>query len=156
MTENVIKVKRGQIYYAFLPETFGSVQKGWRPVVIVSNEYANEHSTTKTVVPLTTNPKTKYLPTHVHIKSNGRIKNSTALCEQITTISDLQLKCRIGNVPAEEMIKVDYGVLMQVYLKKRDDNSAKVQIGTSVLDINLADGNLQNLEQNSERKETNG
>jgi len=77
--------KRGEIYYienSFA--TTGSEQRPGRPAVIVSNDNNNERSTTVEVVYLTTQPKTD-LPTHVLIRSLSR--ESTAICEQITTVA---------------------------------------------------------------------
>ena len=46
--------KRGDVYFADLGENIGSCkQGGFRPVLVVSNNRANEHSPVITIVPLT-------------------------------------------------------------------------------------------------------
>ena len=48
-----MKIRRGDILYADLGVQYqGSMQGGMRPVVVVSNNRANRHSTVITVVPL--------------------------------------------------------------------------------------------------------
>ena len=46
--------KRGDIYMARLSadEDGGSLQEGMRPILIISNDKANEHSPVITIVPL--------------------------------------------------------------------------------------------------------
>lgn len=57
---------RGDIWFAELGKHPGtSVQEGCRPVFIMSNDTANGHSGTVTVVPMTSKKKKAYLPTHV-------------------------------------------------------------------------------------------
>lgn len=63
---------------------------GIRPVVIVSNDSANRHSTVFHAVPLTSKiHKKTYLPTHIFIssfKAVGLRTNSIAQCEQLCDI----------------------------------------------------------------------
>ncbi len=85
-------MKRGDIFYIHMTENnvVGSEQKAGRPAVIVSNDRNNECSDTVEIVYLTTQDKPDML-THVTIRSTNRL--STALCEQVHTVS----KQRIGN-----------------------------------------------------------
>ena len=51
----LMKIRRGDILYADLGVQYQeSMQGGMRPVVVVSNNRANKHSTVITVVPLST------------------------------------------------------------------------------------------------------
>ena len=72
----------------------GSEQAGQRPVVIVSRNAINEHSSVVVVVPLTdrANKKTIY-PSHAVLKAGdgGLTKDSVALGEQIRAISTTRL-----------------------------------------------------------------
>ena len=77
-----MKIQRGDILYADLGVQYqGSMQGGMRPVVVVSNNKANKHSTVITVVPLSTKIyKKQSLPTHVFIsayKAEGLEQHST-------------------------------------------------------------------------------
>ena len=64
---------------------------GIRPVVIVSNDSANRHSTVFHAVPLTSKiHKKTYLPTHIFIssyKAVGIRTNSIAQCEQLCDVN---------------------------------------------------------------------
>ena len=75
--------KKFDIWLATLPEN-GQVIHGTRPVVIISNEMANQHSNVLTVVPLTSKG-VKWLPTHVSFKMKD-LRRSTAKCENILSI----------------------------------------------------------------------
>lgn len=77
-----MKIQRGDILYADLGVQYQeSMQGGMRPVVVVSNNKANKHSTVITVVPLSTKIyKKQSLSTHVFIsayKAEGLEQHST-------------------------------------------------------------------------------
>lgn len=94
-------INRGDIYYIFSnANEVGSEQIAGRPAVIVSNNAINEYSQVVEVVFLTTQPK-KDLPTHVPINCSKH--DSTALCEQITTISKDRIGDRMGRCTPEEL-----------------------------------------------------
>lgn len=99
---------RGEIYYIDKNPTYrpthGSVQDPGRPAIIVSNNQNNAHALTYEIVFLTTQPK-KDLPTHCTIHSAKY--TSTALCEQITTVSTEQVRDYQGKCTEEEMKMVD-------------------------------------------------
>ena len=94
--------KRGDIFFADLgPESDTSVQTGFRPVIIVSNDMANVHSPVVTVVPLTCQLKKPSLPTHVIIGTKdcrGLDRTSMALAEQVMSIDKSQLRYRKGRI----------------------------------------------------------
>ena len=94
-------VKRGELYY--IDRTYtqtGSEQNDGRPAIIVSNDISNHNSCVAQVVYLTTQPKND-LPTHVSIRSANRL--STALCEQVTTVSSERIGDYIGTCTDDEM-----------------------------------------------------
>ena len=80
--------QRGNVYFISVDDrkVCGCEQKGYRPGIIVSNNFANKNSPVVTVVFLTSKPK-KSLPIHVEITSVPDLKNSIALCEQICCVS---------------------------------------------------------------------
>lgn len=102
-----MSIKRGDIYWIeqskYRPAV-GSMQKPGRPGIIVSNDANNACSLTYEIVYLTGKPK-KDLPTHCAI--NSVPKPGLALCEQVTTISDEQLRQYIGHCTDEEMEQID-------------------------------------------------
>ena len=97
------EVKRGEIYYISNPDYDSKApheQAGVRPAVVVSNDTGNLHAPVVTVVPLTASKK-KFLPTHVNIRTTK--KPSTALCEQLMTVSKERLLNCAGPVSPEEL-----------------------------------------------------
>ena len=111
------RVIRGEIYYiekGKAPGDDGSIQHPGRPGIIVSNDANNIHSETVEVVYLTTAPKTD-LPTHCTIVSATR--TSTAICEQIQTVSKERLGNYIGLCTANEMEDVDRCLAISLGLK---------------------------------------
>lgn len=115
------KYNRGEIYY-ILPcpyrQSVGSEQDAGaegigRPAVIVSNRKNNEYSPTLEVVFLTTKRK-HYLPTHVTVLSTGR--RSTALCEQIDTVSIERVSDFCGVCTEAEMAAIDMAMLISLGL----------------------------------------
>ena len=102
-----MEIKRGQIYWinpSKYRDTIGSVQAPNRPGIIVSNDTGNYHGYTYEVVYLTTAPKKDY-PTHVLINSSSA--PSTAICEQVTTVSSEQIGHFIGTCTEEEMHEIN-------------------------------------------------
>ena len=110
-----VEIRRGDIYYAELPDDTGkSVQKGIRPVLVVQNNAGNKHSPTIIITPLTSKEK-KNMPTHVEIAKEGGLKMfSTVLCEQIQTIGKDKLLSYVGRLSASTMNRVNYALISSV------------------------------------------
>lgn len=118
MLVNGEKIKRGDIFFANLESRQGShdaIQRGKRPVVVVSNNMANKYSPAITIVPLTTKNKHN-LPTHVSfgLPNNGEMIHNTALCEQVQTINVSQLYYKIDVL--EDSILKDVDKCLEVAL----------------------------------------
>lgn len=91
--------RKGDIFWAELGENAeGSLQAGARPVLVVSNDKANEFSPVITVIPITSKMVKAKLPTHVLIEACGLKKPSIALAEQITSINKDRLDRKIGSI----------------------------------------------------------
>lgn len=113
-------IKRGDIYYIYKTgETSGSVQQAGRPAVVVSNDAANASSNVVEMVFLTTQPK-KTLPTHVCIRSTKRV--STALCEQISSISLERVGEYVCSCTEQEMQMIDIALLISLGIDASDQN----------------------------------
>lgn len=114
-------LKRGSVYLADLGDITaksGSLQVGKRPVILVSNDLNNFHSSMITVIPLTSSKFKKNLPTHVEINTtNSKIeKDSIALGEQIMVIPKNYI---IKDAPlftlSEDLLKkVDVAMMIQL------------------------------------------
>ena len=104
-----IKPKFGELYFADL-QASGSVQGGRRPVLIVSNDTGNYHSSIVEVIPFSSRTgKAGYLPTHVTItanKENGLSSDSVALAEQVQTINQSQLKTWLGRLAHCDLVQI--------------------------------------------------
>ena len=120
------EIKRGEIYYIERDyRTIGSEQIAGRPAVIVSNEKNNEASATVEVVYLTTQPKAD-LPTHVTIRGTG--KASTALCEQITTVSTERIGSFSGKCSKQEMEAIDTALLISLWIPCEPQKEKVVEV----------------------------
>lgn len=114
-----MKIRRGDILYVDLGVQYqGSIQGSMRPVVVVSNNMANKHSTVITVVPLSTKiNKKRSLPTHVFVsayKSEGLEQHSIALCEQVTALDYGRIIENMGKVDKDTLARITEAVQVQV------------------------------------------
>lgn len=107
------QIRRGDIFYIEKYATVGSEQMAGRPALVVSNDKCNENTDTIEIVYLTTAPK-KDLPTHVTIRSTSR--ESTALCEQVTTVSVTKVKDYMCSASAKEMAQIELALLISLDL----------------------------------------
>lgn len=114
LVDRMYNIKRGDIYYVLkFGVTDGSVQDSGRPAVVVSNNKNNMFSTTVEVVYLTTQPKND-MPTHVDIRSTG--VKSTAVCEQVTTVSRERISNPCGVCTNAEMEMIDAALAVSLGL----------------------------------------
>lgn len=114
-----MEIRRGDILYVDMGVQYqGSIQGGMRPVVVVSNNMANKHSTVITVVPLSTKIfKKRNLPTHVFVsacRSEGLEQHSIALCEQVTALDYGRVIEYIGKVDKDILARITQAVQVQV------------------------------------------
>lgn len=111
----LLQYPRGAVYWMEGPfNTTGSEQKGTRPVLIVSNNKNNTHSSTVNVIPITSSSKTT-LPTHITIPgiTNTEVIN-ILLCEQITCVSKSRLKNFCGILTPDIMRQVESALAIQL------------------------------------------
>ena len=112
-------VVRGDIFFIKKSNSkTGSEFDGGRPAVVVSNDVGNEHSSVVEVVYLTTNNNKKGMPTHVDVI--GKVQ-STALCEQIYTVSKERLGQYMKSCTTKEMKAIDDA--LKISLGLENDNS---------------------------------
>ena len=75
---------RGDVFLAYLGNSFGSEQGGLRPAVIMQNDWGCVYSPTVTMVPLTSNLKKVHLASHYVLQDAFFLKRvSMLLGEQI-------------------------------------------------------------------------
>lgn len=117
-------IKRGEIFYISRGGAYsqGSEQHSDRPAVVVSNDKNNENSNVVEIVYMTTQPKTD-LPTHVTVRSTGRI--STVLCEQVYSVSIDRVGTYIGQCSDNEMENIDIALMISLQLDGNMKTSKK-------------------------------
>lgn len=103
--------QRWDIWFADLIGCPGTcVQRGIRPVLVVSNDVGNTHSTIVNVLPMSSHLKKLYLPCHTLLEpgnvadSRYDFVESVIQAEQITTIGRLQLKNYVGRIEDTEVL----------------------------------------------------
>ena len=93
--------KCGEIWMCNLSESEGSIQSGYRPVFIVSNDKNNTYSPTINIIPITTKMNKRKLPVHVELwnyQRYGLKAPSTLMVEQTTTVALSSLDKYIGKI----------------------------------------------------------
>ena len=114
--------KRGEIYLTNLGEGIDSEQRGLRPVVVVSNDINNKHSSILQVAPITSQKKNS-LPVHIPLGVKDGVKTESVVCiEQIKVIS--KQRCLINNtfmklaeLSSNKMKEIDFAIKLQFGLK---------------------------------------
>ena len=114
--ENKTTFKRGDMFYADMPQGIGSEQSGYRPVIILQNDVGNKYSATVIIAPLTSVSHAKVkLPTHYTMKAeNGLERPSVVLLEQIHTIDKQRLKRHIGKVSDNALAGIEYALAISL------------------------------------------
>ena len=109
-----MQVYRGDIFYIQnTGYSTGSEQNSGRPAIVVSNDIENEHAPVVSVVYLTTQEKNQQ-PTHVKVLCR---RESTALCEQIYTVSKERIGDFIRTASDEEMKQIDIALAVAFNIK---------------------------------------
>ena len=113
-----MKIKKGQIYFADLPNNIGHVQAGNRPVIIIQNNIGNLYSPTVIVACITSQLKKPKQPTHIIFRGlKGKIKGGMILCEQLYTINKTDLKTLIGTLNTNGLKALDTALKVSLSIK---------------------------------------
>ncbi len=107
LSQDKVCPRCGEIWLCELNKNSGSVQSGYRPVFILSNDLNNTYSSILNVVPITTKMNKRKLPVHVELwdyAKYGLRKPSTMMIEQISTIPVDALDKKIGSVTDSETL----------------------------------------------------
>lgn len=108
-----IQPRIGDVYMVQFDGT-GSVQRGFRPAVVFSNNVGNTHSPNVIVLPLTTSMKKVNQPTHVVIEASacGLRYTSMVLCENPQSVSKSMLTHFIAHLCDSTMARIAAAHLM--------------------------------------------
>lgn len=115
-----MRINRGDIFYIEQNRGYGNEIKKDRPGIVVSAEHLNAGESCVEVVFLTSQPK-KEMNEHVRILSSGR--ESTALCEQISSISVSRLGNYYGKVNDDELQAIDMALAASLGLNTTEGGS---------------------------------
>ena len=118
-------IKRGQIYFIKSNRREqGAEIWGDHPAVIVSCDKLAETSPTVQLCYMTTRPK-KDLPTH--FITEGGLKPSTVICEQVSTVSTDRVGELIGECSPEEMHLLDQCLRKSLGLREQQNVSTDTE-----------------------------
>ena len=97
-------VKRFEIYNYKFGNNPGSIQSGFRPVLVIQDDRMNENSPTTIIAAITTAIKKTYLPSHVILGPEyGLDQPSMVMLEQLQVVNQAELTRYIGTVTDERM-----------------------------------------------------
>lgn len=109
---------RGGIYLVQMGKGIGSEQSGMRPFLVLQNDKGNESSFTHTGVPLSTELKSLYLPTHIVVAASKCLEYaSVILVEQLRSLSRKRFVSYLGKLDTNTLNKVEVAVNIQLGLK---------------------------------------
>ena len=109
---------KGQVIMAELNSTEANVQRGMSPVIVIQNNIGNKFSPTLIIAPLTSRIK-REMVTHAKLYTtieNGLTVASTALLEQIQTISKDSVKRVLGVLNEMEMKLINKAIVASLAL----------------------------------------
>lgn len=115
-TQRPTSIRRGDIYSADLSPVTGSEQGGIRPVLVLQNDIGNRHSPTIIAAIITSQIKSRYLPTHVLLTASfcGLPKDSMVMLEQIRTLDRGRLQKYMGHISGGKMREVDAALRISI------------------------------------------
>jgi mRNA interferase MazF len=109
----MILVKRKEVWWVdFNNSIAGEVQKT-RPVIIISNDYANEYSNRVQVILLTSKIEKCY-PCETYVLVGDQ--KSKAMADQIMTVSKNRLKSKITTISDKDMRSIERVIKVQLSL----------------------------------------
>jgi mRNA interferase MazF len=101
---NETSVKRFEIYRYNFGNNPGSIQSGFRPVLVIQDDRMNKNSPTTIVAAITTATKKTYLPSHVIIGPEYGLDNpSMVMMEQLRVVNQTELTRYVGSVTDERV-----------------------------------------------------
>lgn len=112
-------IKRGQIWWAELPDPTGSEPGYTRPLLIIqSNDFNKSNINTIIAIVITSNIRLAAAPGNILLptKKSGLAKESVINVSQLITVDKSFLREKISTLPRSIMTKVDDGVRLVLQL----------------------------------------
>ncbi|RPF54421.1 type II toxin-antitoxin system PemK/MazF family toxin [Aquisalibacillus elongatus] len=125
-----MRIKRGNIHYVNFSSNRGSsIQRGVRPALILQCDAGNKHSTTTTVIPISS--KQKGLPMHVRIDKSdckmGELEcTSYVFCEQIRVVNQDDVHSKICVVHKNVLERIHTALMIHLGFKKNKEKKEKL------------------------------
>lgn len=127
---NETKIRKGDIFMYDFGENVGSIQNGYRPVLVLQADNFNAKSPTVVVAPITASIKKSYLPSHIIIGEEcGLDAPSMVLLEQVVSVDKEYFKKYIGYIGNSNTNRKIHNALKQLfgYWDYSGDNAADVR-----------------------------
>ncbi|ODS30403.1 MAG: YdcE protein, chain A [Candidatus Scalindua rubra] len=112
-------MRRGEVWWASLPNPTGSVPGFRRPLVIVqSNDFNRSRINTIIAIVVTSNLKLARAPENILLsaKSTGLPRNSVANVSQIITVDKSFLTVKVGKLTSKQMQQLEEGLRLVLSL----------------------------------------
>ncbi len=112
-------MRRGEIWWASLPEPVGSGPGYRRPVLVVQSDEFNQSAIRTTICAvITSNLRLADAPGNVALKrrASGLTKDSVVNVSQLITIDKQLLDARVGRAPPETLREIDAGMRLVLAL----------------------------------------
>jgi len=112
-------MRRGEIWWASLPDPLGSAPGHRRPVVIVQSDAFNRSRIASVIVAaVTSNLRLGDAPGNVHLpsSSSGLSRDSVINVSQLLSASRALLTDRVGRLTPEKVRKLDAGLRLAMAL----------------------------------------
>lgn len=106
----MVKILRGDVFWADLTPTQGHEQSGKRPVLILSHANFNEKSGTVIALALTSQPQKAGFPLTYPLKDIINNQKAWVKISQIRTLSTLRLGTKMGQIHSLDMDKILEGL----------------------------------------------
>ena len=112
-------MRRGEVWWASLPDPDGSGPGYRRPVLIVSaNEFNESAIATIVIAALTSNLRLAEAPGNVRLRrgEGGVPKASVVNVSQVYTVDRSRLTAKLGSLPGARLMNVDSGLRLALGL----------------------------------------
>lgn len=129
------KLTKGEIYIADLKSYYKNSVVGQHPVILMSNFLCLQFSQSLQVVPITSQDKHP-MEAHIFIsKDFGLDYDSTALCEQLTTIDRACLINKLGQLSDEVLAQVDRAISLQLNNSRHYNIQHAIALAKYILEL---------------------